>query len=197
MLLNIMPQMLFDGLFMNLNSVPPGFVWLKTISIFRLGFEERAESAEVARCRKKSRWKERLSCAAHIVLLLGLTCNPKMAISNCNIIFSGLGTGMMYVILISHSSTIFPNLGSAKFPQSATVPHDQALMINQWQDYGALDCSKELTCYAADGEAVLNVNGIDPAASAWVKSLAFNINPGDLLNRLLKTWFSLMFTVKT
>jgi len=38
-LLNIMPQMLFGGLFMNLNSVPVGFIWLKTISLFRLGFE--------------------------------------------------------------------------------------------------------------------------------------------------------------
>ncbi|CAK8992172.1 unnamed protein product [Durusdinium trenchii] len=38
-LLNIMPQMLFGGLFMNLDAVPPGFVWLKTISVFRLGFE--------------------------------------------------------------------------------------------------------------------------------------------------------------
>ena len=38
-LLNIMPQMLFGGLFMNLNSVPAGFIWLKTISLFRLGFE--------------------------------------------------------------------------------------------------------------------------------------------------------------
>lgn len=78
-LLNIMPQMLFGGLFMNLNSVPPGFIWLKTISIFRLGFE--------------------------------------------------------------------------------------ALMINQWQDYGVLDCSNEPVCVAADGEAVLSRNGIDPAAS--------------------------------
>lgn len=78
-LLNIMPQMLFGGLFMNLNSVPPGFIWLKTISIFRLGFE--------------------------------------------------------------------------------------ALMINQWQDYGVLDCTNEPVCVAADGEAVLNRNGIDPAAS--------------------------------
>lgn len=78
-LLNIMPQMLFGGLFMNLNSVPPGFIWLKTISIFRLGFE--------------------------------------------------------------------------------------ALMINQWQDYGVLDCSNEPVCVAADGEAVLSHNGIDPAAS--------------------------------
>ncbi|CAJ1457759.1 unnamed protein product, partial [Effrenium voratum] len=54
-LLNIMPQMLFGGLFMrlgdtdivrlrnsglkNLSAVPPGLVWLSTISMFRLGFE--------------------------------------------------------------------------------------------------------------------------------------------------------------
>eukprot|EP00438_Fugacium_kawagutii_P016468 Skav211461 [mRNA] locus=scaffold379:214811:230882:- [translate_table: standard] len=89
-LLNVMPQMLFGGLFINLNSVPAGFVWLKTISMFRLGFE--------------------------------------------------------------------------------------ALMINQWQDYGDLDCSAEPFCLAADGEAVLATNGIDPEAS-YAQAILFLLIP--------------------
>lgn len=40
-------------------------------------------------------------------------------------------------------------------------------MINQWQDYGDLDCGTGPICVAANGEAVLTTNGIDPEASAW------------------------------
>ena len=41
-------------------------------------------------------------------------------------------------------------------------------MINQWQDYGVLDCSNgtDVICVAADGEALLKGNGIDADASA-------------------------------
>mmetsp|Transcript_97686 Transcript_97686/g.252800 ORF Transcript_97686/g.252800 Transcript_97686/m.252800 type:complete len:1244 (-) Transcript_97686:31-3762(-) len=38
-LVNVMPQMLFGGLFLNLNSVPAWFIWLKTISIFKHGYQ--------------------------------------------------------------------------------------------------------------------------------------------------------------
>ncbi|CAJ1341769.1 unnamed protein product, partial [Effrenium voratum] len=78
-LLNIMPQMLFGGLFMNLSAVPPGLVWLSTISMFRLGFE--------------------------------------------------------------------------------------ALMVNQWQDYGDLPCPPGAPCVASSGLQVLENNGISQDAS--------------------------------
>lgn len=38
-LLNVMPQMMMGGLFINLDSVPVGLVWLKAISMFRHSFE--------------------------------------------------------------------------------------------------------------------------------------------------------------
>ena len=46
-----------------------------------------------------------------------------------------------------------------------SLPWLQALMINQWQDYGALECPPGFPCVAADGEAVLVANGIDVDAS--------------------------------
>ena len=80
-----------------------------------------------------------------------------MAISNCNIIFPKPFPDFFGVIQ-SRSPPFFFHIDLL-----------QALMINQWQDYGVLDCTNEPVCVAADGEAVLNRNGIDPAASAAAK----------------------------
>ena len=119
-LLNIMPQMLFGGLFMNLNSVPPGFIWLKTISIFRLGFEDRGFSG--------SRLKDpdgKNACVAPPTVLLGpfvgcFTCNMQLKNGDFQLQhhFSEAFSGFFRCHPVPQSPIFFPH-------RSSPGTHDQ------------------------------------------------------------------------